>query len=190
MQHQSQPIRLHAARTLDILVVGPTPPYYYCPSDLQGVVNCYVLDNIPRSYKRLATPYSLDGKPRRGARQRLPARTFRLTSCSLHLVSVPAVLTFPNPPDCRPDIGRLSPVLVRGNQHSSLIFTDSAGSPGFKLTSWILNGFEPTEAGVAPNILRDPTEYTTMSFHRVIRRPTDTQARRGAFVAVQTLHPI
>ena len=64
---------------LDILVVGLTPPYY-CPSDFQGVANCYMLANFARSHKRLATPYLSHGKPSRGARQRLPVRTFRTTS--------------------------------------------------------------------------------------------------------------
>lgn len=179
MQHQSQPICLHATCTLDILVVGPTPPYYHCPSDLQGVANCYVLYNFPRSYKRLTTPYSLDGKPSRGAPQRLPARTFRPTSCSFHLVSVPTVLIFPNSPDCRPDIGRLSPVLVRGNQDPSLIFTDNAESPGFGLTSWTLNGFELTEARAAPNILRpDRMHYNFISSHHSTPHGHASEARR------------
>jgi len=131
VQHRSQPVPLHAARTF---IVGPTPPYYYL-SDLQGVVNCYVLDNFARSYNRLATPYLSDGKLSRGARWRLPARIFPTTSCSFRLVGDPTILTYPNSPDCRPDIGHLSPVLVGRNQVPSLIFTDTAWRPAFRLTS-------------------------------------------------------
>ena len=52
-----------------------------------------------------------------------------------------------------------------------------------------INGIELTEAGVPPYILRGRTEYTILSFYRVIKRPTDTQAKRSASTAVQTIDP-
>ena len=52
-----------------------------------------------------------------------------------------------------------------------------------------INGIELTEAGVPPYNLGGQTDYTMLSFYRVIKRPTDTQAKRGASTAVQTMDP-
>jgi len=146
VQHHSQPIRLHAARTF---IVGPTPPYY-CLSDLQGVVNCYVSPDVCGTSRGLSSTLLIGWEitPRCSA---LPARTFRLTSCSFRLrpVGDPAVLTYPNSPDCRPDIGHLSPVLVGRTQDPSLIFTDIAESFQANVVGTV-NGTERTEAGVPP----------------------------------------
>jgi hypothetical protein len=51
------------------------------------------------------------------------------------------------------------------------------------------DGIELTKAGVPSYILRGQTEYTILSFYRVINRPTDTQATRGSTTPVQTLDP-
>ena len=142
-------------------------------------MNCYMLDNFARSYKRLAAPYSLDGKPSRGARQRPPAHTFRPTSCSIHLVSVPAVLTFPNSPDCRSDIGCPSPVLVGGNQDPYLIFTDKCRESWFQANIVdTVNGIELTEAGVPPNILS--TRPNTLQFHFIASFDVPRTRKQGA----------
>ena len=180
VQHHSQlaqPIRLHATRTF---IVAPMPPYY-CPGNLQGVVNCYVLDNFARSYKRLATPCISDGKPSRGARQRVPARTFRPTSSPfrLRLVDDPAVLAYPNSPDCRPDLGHLSPVLVGRNQVPSLIFTDTAESPAFRLTSWALSTelSEPKQVSCPRS---SETRPNTLHFHFIASFEVPQTRKRSA----------
>jgi len=86
-----------------------------------------------------------------GTSSPLPARTYGLISCSFRLrpVGDPAALTYPNSPDCRPDIGHLSPVLVGRTQVPSLIFTDTAESFQANVVGTV-NGTERTEAGVPP----------------------------------------
>jgi len=188
--HQSSitSIRLQAARTLDdTLVVGPTLPYY-CPSDLQGVVHCCVLEFFARSYKHLATPHLWDGKSSRGARQRLPASTFRPTSYLFRLAGV----------SCRLDLSKLTGIVdltsvtCRGETLTPVPhFHRHSREPCFQAnTADTINGIGPTEAGVSPYVLGDPTEYTKLSYYHIIRRPTDTQAMCGASAAVQTLDPI
>ena len=58
---------------------------------------------------------------------------------------------------------------------------------GKQLGVFLMQRIELTEAGVPPYILRGQTEYTSLSFYRLIKRPTDTQAKRGASTAVQTI---
>ena len=99
-------------------------------------------DLFARSYERLATPYC----------------TYQMGNhldvfasvCRLHfptqIVLVPAwpaypsVLTYPNSSDCRPNIGRLSPVFVGGNWGPSPVFT--AASQTRKRSAVLLRPFK------------------------------------------------
>jgi len=174
VQHRSQPIRLHAARTF---IVGPTPPYY-CLSDLQGVVNCYVSPDVCRTPRSLSSTLLIGWEiaPRCSA---LPARTFRLTSCSFRLrpVGDPAVLTYPNSPDCRPDIGHLSPVLVGRTQVPSLIFTDTAESFQANVVGTVNEASEPKQASRPSS---SETRPNTLHFHFIASFEVPQTRKRSA----------
>ena len=71
-------------------------------------------------------------------------------------------------------------------QYGPRHLTTALVTPKWSFTDAI-SGIELTEAGV-PYVLRGQTEYTILSFYRVIKRPTDTQAKRAS-TAVQTIDP-
>lgn len=176
----SQPIRLQAAYTLDyILAVGTTPTSLM---PLRPLRTRSLLRTRPLREILQTSSYTLPiGKPPRGAHQRLPTCAFRPISCPFCLAGISRLLDLSNSPDCRSDIGRLS----RGNEDPSPIFTDTA----FRLTLDTVNGIGLPGAAVLSYVLIDQIEYTLLLFYLVIRRPTDTQARRDASTAGQTPDP-